>query len=432
VPTPVPLARKDRISTVDTVRGFALLGILLFNIVPFAMHGSAYDNPTAVGGDTGANLLMWFVLHVVAEGKMRCLFSLMFGVSVILFTSRLEGHPQAADLYYRRTLWLLVFGIAHSFLLWAGDILYPYALCGLCLYPLRRLSARGLLALSAAMIVYCGVCYFVKGNLAREVIEKGRTAAAKADRGETLTTEERANQDEWVDFRKERNPSADVLAHDIEEWRGNPWSVIRARAAVVLWLNSHPLYHQDYIDALAMMLLGMALAKLGFFEFRTRPGVYLRWVAAGYGIGIPLHVWNGLEIIRSGFDPVVQSHASSVYDIGRLAVAAGHMGLLAWLCRTGRLRWVTERLGAVGQMALSNYVGQSVICSLVFTGYGLRLYGTLERHQLLYVCAGIWVVQLAFSPWWLRYHRFGPLEWAWRSLTYWQRQPQRLSPPLAS
>src|ERR1017187_8591267 len=135
---PAPVERGERISALDTLRGFALLGIFLMNIVAMGLFGAAYDDPTAAGGSTGANLWVWAVLHVIAEGKMRCLFSMVFGASVILLTSRLEARGTSADIYYRRTLWLLLIGILDAYLLWAGDILYPYALCGLALFPFRK------------------------------------------------------------------------------------------------------------------------------------------------------------------------------------------------------------------------------------------------------------------------------------------------------
>jgi uncharacterized protein len=175
----------------DALRGLAALGILLMNTVAFALYHQAYDNPTAAGGDSGANLWSWFFLHVVAEGKTRCLFSLVFGSSVILLTSRLEGHPQAADICCRRTLWLLLFGIAHSFLLWQGEILYPYALCVLVLFPLRRMGSRGLIIFAAAFMLYCSETYVAQGVIVREKAAAGKAAVAKANRGEPMTEEER-------------------------------------------------------------------------------------------------------------------------------------------------------------------------------------------------------------------------------------------------
>lgn len=428
---PAAVDQGERLSAVDTLRGFALLGILLLNIVPFAMHGAAYDNPTAVGGDTGPNLIMWYVLHVLAEGKMRGMFSLVFGVSVILFTSRLEGRPDAADLYYRRTLWLLLIGIAHSYLLWAGEILFPYAMCGLCLYPLRRLSARGLAVLGASLLIYCSVCQWANAYSTLRTIEEGKAAVAKADRGEALSEAEQAARGAWDALRQERNPSPEAIAKDIADWRGNPWQVIRARGAVVLWLTSHPFYHKGYVDILAMMILGMALARFGLFDSRRSAADYLKIAVLGYAVGLPLHAWNGWIIVRSHFDPVVQNYASILYQPGRLAITAGHMGFLLALCRTGMLAGLTRRLAAVGQMALSNYMTHSVVCTFLFTGYGLRWYGTFQRYQVLYVVAGLWIFQLLASPWWLARFRFGPVEWCWRSLTYWRRQPMRRPAVLA-
>ena len=137
-----PIEASERITALDSLRGFALLGILPMNILGMAMYVAAGHDPTVAGGSTGANLWTWIVMYIVAAGNMRCLFSLVFGASVILLLSRLEGRSDAADIYYRRNLWLLLFGLAHAFLLFWGDILYPYALCALILFPFRNLSAN--------------------------------------------------------------------------------------------------------------------------------------------------------------------------------------------------------------------------------------------------------------------------------------------------
>ena len=427
-PDATPVARGERITALDAVRGFALLGILLLNIVGFALYHEAYDNPTSAGGATGINLWFWYVLHVIAEGKMRCLFSLVFGASAVLLMARLEGRPEAADIYYRRTLWLLVFGIAHAFLLWQGEILYPYALCGFALYPFRRMRPRGLVLIAGALIAYCSIFYFVMGHQAAEKMAAGQAAVAKAGHGETLTEEENDARQEWEKMIRSRNPDAETLAKDAAEWRGNPWRVIKARAEVVMMWSSIPYYHAWNMDVLSMMLIGMALMKTGVLGGARSSRFYAVLAATGYLVGLPLHAANGWAIIRADFQPDVQGYASSVYDLGRLAVACGHLGLLLWLCKRGLLRGMTDRLGAVGQMALTNYITHSVVCAFLFTGYGLGLYGRLERYQLYYVVAGLWAFQLIVSPIWLRHFRFGPLEWGWRSLTYWQRQPMRLAP----
>jgi uncharacterized protein len=176
-----------------------------------------------------------------------------------------------------------------------------------------------------------------------------------------------------------------------------------------------------------MMFIGMALMKFGVLSAELSKRAYARMAIVGYLVGIPVNTYTAWLVIQSKFDPVVQSFTATTYDIGRLSIALGHLGVLMLMCKTGAFRWLTERLGAVGQMAFSNYVAQSIVGAFVFTAYGFKLYGQLERYQLYYVVAAIWVAQMIISPIWLKHYRFGPLEWAWRSLTYWKRQPMRLS-----
>src|SRR6516225_538158 len=152
-----PITREERINSLDTLRGFALLGILPANVLVFGMYLAAGNDPTVAGGATGVNLASWALFRIMVEGKMRALFSMVFGASAILLTSRIEersGSAAAADIYYRRNLWLLVFGLAHAFLLFWGDILYPYALCALILFPFRKLPAKKLLIIGSLFIAF--------------------------------------------------------------------------------------------------------------------------------------------------------------------------------------------------------------------------------------------------------------------------------------
>lgn len=420
-----PVDSTERITALDSLRGFALLGILLMNIVAMGMYGAAYDNPTVTGGSTGANLAVWATLHILAEGKMRCLFSLVFGAGIILLTSRLEKHGDAADVYYRRTLWLLLFGIAHAYLLWLGDILYPYALCALALYPFRRMPPKGLLIIGGSLIVFLSLAYIGMSFSQKEMLQKGQAAIAAEAKGEKLTPEQKDARDSYERWRKFARPTNEELAKDAAEWRGNPLSVIKARAKLVGMFHSKPYYAPMNWDIWSMMLIGMAFMKLGVLSAASSARIYVRMILIGFGIGLPVNSITAWTVIRSNFDPVVQEMSHVTYDLGRLSVALGYLGMIMLFCKTGALRWLTSRLGAVGQMAFSNYVMHSVITAFIFTGYGLKMYGTLERHQLYYVVAAIWILQLVISPMWLRHYRFGPLEWCWRSLTYWKKQPMR-------
>jgi uncharacterized protein len=426
-----PITPEERINSLDTLRGFALLGILPANVLVFGLYFAAGSDPTVAGGATGLNLASWALLRILIGGKMRCLFSMAFGASMILLTSRAEERSgaTAADIYYRRNLWLLLFGLAHAFLLFWGDILYPYALCALILFPFRKLPAKKLLIIGALFIAFQAGWSAVD---AFRLIERRNLAAAgdAAQKAGKKPLEEQVEaQKELEAQRKQRKPSFEELEKDAKKWRGNPLEVIGARAkALAIW-HGLPYYDPVNCDVWSMMFIGMGLFKLGVFS-AARSYRFYAWIAIiGYLVGIPLNSYTAWLAVKDNFDRVTFAFTHVAYDIERLPVALADMALLMILCKAGALRWLTSRLAAIGQMALSNYILQSVVCTFVFTGYGFGLYGRLERYQLYYVVAGCWAMSLAASPIWLQHYRFGPLEWCWRSLTYWKRQPMRIRRP---
>lgn len=434
--TPVgPVTRAERINSLDALRGFALLGILPANILFLAMHLAAGNDPTVVGRATGLNVASWVLFRILVAGKMRALFSMVFGASVVLLTSRAEessGATAAADIYYRRNLWLLLFGLAHAFLLFFGDILYAYALCALILFPFRKLSAKQLLIIGSLFIV------LTAGWTSVEVFQQVemRHLAAAADAAEKVgrkpTEEQSEAKKELEAQQKFRKPSPEALEKDAKQWRGNPLAVIGARAKAVAPWHNQSYYGSAYCEIWSMMFIGMALFKLEVFSAARSYRFYIRTAVIGYLFGIPLSAYIVWLAIRANYDHLTIVVSNVANDVERLPVALAHMALLMILCKSGALQWLTSRLAAIGQTALSNYILQSLICSFVFTGYGLGLYGRLERYQLYYVVAGCWAVSLIASPIWLRHYWFGPLEWCWRSLTYWKKQPMRIPRPSAS
>ena len=426
-----PIAQEERINSLDTLRGFALLGILPANILVFGMYLAAGNDPTVAGGATGLNLASWALYRILIAGKMRCLFSMVFGASIILLTSRAEERSgaTAADIYYRRNLWLLAIGLAHAFLLFWGDILYPYALCALILFPFRKLPAKKLLIIVALCIAFKagGGAVDAFRQLERRDLAAAATAAEKA--GKKPAEAQAEARKELEAQRKQRKPSAEALEKDARKWRGNPWEVIGARAKALAVWHALPYYDPVNFDVWSMMFIGMGLFKLGVFSASRSYRFYV-WIAViGCLIGIPVNTYTAWLAVRSNFDRVTFAFTNVAYDIERLPVALADMALLMMVCKAGALRWLTSRLAAIGQTALSNYIMQSVVCTWVFTGCGLGLYGRLERYQLYYVVAGCWGISLGASPIWLRHYRFGPLEWCWRSLTYWKRQPMRVRRP---
>ncbi len=150
---------------------------------------------------------------------------------------------------------------------------------------------------------------------------------------------------------------------------------------------------------------------------------YLLLMLAGFGVGLPLNAWETMTFVGSGYDIQWQSLNRPSYDLGRLALAVGYIGLVMSVCRAGLLRGMQSVLARIGQMALTNYLMQTVLCNLVFLGFGLGRFALWDRWQMYLFVLGVWILQALFSVYWLDRYRFGPCEWLWRSLTYRRRQP---------
>jgi len=432
-PPVAPVRSAERIDSVDVVRGFALLGILLMNILAFALPEAAYVNPRVAGGYTGANLWAWIAQYVLFDGRMRGIFSMVFGAGALLLITRAEQRGQGAliaDIYYRRILWLMLFGILHAFLIWWGDILYPYALMGLLLYPLRKLSAKALLIVAGFQIVLLAGMQVGEGFRLRKMRDDAAKADQAAARGEKLTEEQEEAQKEWKEKQKEIFPGAEEVNKEITAYRGGYISALKRRAKTVMRWHSWPYYFPGLWDMLSMMLIGMAFIKLGVLTAERSYAFYARMAVLGYAIGLPINAFAAWKSVQQGFEPLLFMSATSTYQLARLAVTLAYVAVVMMVVKAGALRWLTSRLAAVGQMAFSNYISHSIICSVIFYGYGFGMIGRLERHQLYYIVPLIWIFQLIVNPIWLRHFRFGPLEWCWRSLTYWQRQPMRRLQPM--
>lgn len=438
-----PVSAEDRIRNMDVLRGFALLGILLMNILTWGLPEAASSNPKAAGGATGINLAFWAVQMVFWDGKMRAMFSMMFGAGAFLLISRAEKRgPEAAagiaDIYYRRNLWLMLFGMIHGYLIWFGDILFPYGFIALVLYPFRKLSPKPLLWIAGIQIAMLAVAMTGQGFSAKSTRQDAMKIYADKQAGKTLTEEQENKLKGWQKQEKNWTPPKEEIDKYYTAYRTNYVTQMSKRAGEVFQFHSFPIYFPFLWDMMAFMFIGMAFLKMGVLS-GDRSFKFYAWMAAiGYGVGIPLNSLFVWQTVQWNFDPVVAQTWFGTYEPGRVLMTLGHAAVIIMICKAGALRWITNRLQAVGQMAFSNYITHSIVCSLLFYGYaphvGGRLIGTMERYQLYYVVAAIWIFQLTVSPIWLRHFRFGPLEWCWRSLTYWKKQPMRIrqaSPVLA-
>jgi uncharacterized protein len=429
VPTSTtPTTEQTRIDSLDTMRGVAVLGILLMNIVGFGLP-HAYEDPTVYGGHTGPDFGVWLATSLFFEGTMRGLFTLLFGAGVVLFTSRAEAtRPgDAADLHVRRMLWLILFGFVNShLLLWRGDILYEYGITGLVLYAFRRTAPQKLVVIAilllAALTVRGAIDYHGLTTLQATAIAADEAAGS----GQALTPAQIQARDDWREELADAQPSGEKLQKEIDAIRGGFASAFAVVTEDVFEWRTSFFYEYGFLEDLATMMLGMALFMTGALQGRWSGRQYLWLMLGGYGVGVSVNAYEAWAVVDSNFDPVVNSFNWLVtYELGRVPTTLGHVGLIMLAWKSGVFAGLMRRLAATGRMAFTNYLMQSLIGMLLFTGVGFGLFGQLARHELYYVVAAIWLLQLLWSPWWLARHHYGPLEWLWRALTYRQRPPLR-------
>jgi len=419
-------AGDDRSETLDVIRGVAVLGILSMNIALFAMPFAAYQNPTVLFDYSGLNRATYWVVHTLFDTKMMSIFSMLFGAGAMLYAQKAalaegrEGERRARGLWLRRMGWLLLIGMIHAYLIWEGDILVAYALTGLMVvWWLRRLSvlwllaaAAGFMLVSVGMTAVNGVSTFIV-LAPEEAIRFGVPEDAALQMREHTDTS-------WF------APSEEELRAQVQTLRGDWQTVFAARAQMAAMMQTMVFVFYIFWRVAAMMLLGMALYRLGALTGGWRLRGYAVLAALGYGIGLPLVIGGILFNESKGFDPAWQSLAGMHFnELGSIPVALGHIGLIAAIVKAGALRAARQRLAAVGRMALTCYLLESVLAGLIFYGYGLGLAGRLDRFEQQLVVLGVWALLLVIAPWWLARYRFGPVEWVWRSLTYWKRQPMR-------
>jgi len=401
-----PVSRSDRIISIDVLRGFAVLGILIMNIQSFSMIGAAYLNPYAYGDLTGANYGVWFLSHLLADSKFMTIFSLLFGAGVVLMASRREasGRP-TAGVHYRRMFWLIVFGLLHGLFLWYGDILYAYGICGLVVYLFRRRSSKFLLVAGFLVVAVASLLtMFWQVTLPYWPPE----------------AVDQVEVEWWM-------PPPDTVQSELDAYRGS-WSEQQPqRASRAIFMQTNHFLTETMWRAGGLMLIGMALFKLGVFGAERSRRFYLRMTSLGFGLGLPIVVYGVLYCNDSGWDVRSAFFGGSQFNYwGSLLFAAGWIGLVMLACQTGSARLVTLRLAAVGQMALSCYLLQTIICTFIFYGHGLGLYGSVSRVGQALIMLAVWAVLLVFCPFWLKRFRFGPFEWLWRSLTYMKLQPLKV------
>ncbi len=401
-----PVAAAERIDTLDFIRGLAVMGILAANIVAFGQPMDAYMYPAAFQTDAGdPGGWMWITQFVLVDGKMRGLFTLLFGAGMYLFMEKAWARGATRGLQAWRLAVLGLFGMIHFFFIWPGDILFYYALFGLVALACLRWSIKaqlwvGLAGYMVGVLFYTGLLlpWLIVdtpfGESAPELLEQRAGLIAEID-----TTLARGDV-----------PNGAIASGD--------YGALVAHRLTEQW--NEPLMNALLFgfETLPLMLIGMALYRMGFFSGGFDRGKMLLWGGIGLIAGALTHVAIGLVVKGSGFSYYgTLAGFVGMSPLPRLWMVLGLAAMLVvWApSATG---WLGERVRAAGRAAFTNYLGTSVVMMFVFHGWALGLFGQLNRPQLYIVTALAWVLMLAWSKPWLDRYRYGPLEWLWRCLTY--------------
>ena len=375
------------------------------NIQSFALPSSAYINPTSFEAEklVSYNLWVWLVSHIFADGKFMAIFSMLFGAGIIMLSNKAKKeHMRSSDLQSRRLVWLLVIGLVHAYLLWYGDILVAYAICGFFMFMFRGKKSVKLMRL--------GILFLVIGSLISLILGY---SVPLWEPGEF----EQLKGEIWL-------PDRASLMEEIDIYRSNWERQMLLRAPKAFELQTVVFLSDTFWRVSGLMLLGMAFYKKRVFQAKQGKKYYVKMMAYGLGLGLPLVAVGLLAHFNYDWEFRKSFYFFSQFNYwGSILLAIGYIGFVTMIVKVGQETWFSKRLAEVGRMALTNYIGQTVICTTLFYGHGFGFFADLDHSLLALMVLFIWAFQIAFSFIWLKFFRQGPLEWAWRSLTYGKLQP---------
>jgi uncharacterized protein len=407
------LSSENRHITLDAMRGFAVMGILAMNIVAFAMPEWAYITPLAYGGDTVADRVAWIFSFIFIDGKMRGLFSLLFGASMMLIIERTDVQGESAKaVHYSRMFWLALFGLAHYFFIWFGDILFLYASVGCIAFLFRGWEPRRLI--KWALIIFgLGIALWGLQFGGLQVLQ-------------FMATMPGADSDLVRQYREvQSNPDFNMnVAGQLALHRGPWWPIVADKLAE--WYSPLTLILQSITETLPLMMIGMAMKKNGFLTGTWSRAEYARWAKKLVPAGLVLSALLAGWMVAADYDLITSLAVFLTWStIPRLMLTIGYAALLIMLIERLAGGAFIARIAAAGQAAFTNYLGTSIAMTTIFYGYGLGLYGDVSRVGLWAFVIGAWAIMLLWSKPWLARFRYGPLEWLWRSLARMKLQPMR-------
>jgi uncharacterized protein len=425
-----PVTQSERIAIIDSLRGIALCGILLMNIPYFGLPDPAADDLTLMRELGTINQHVWYFIEWTVEGTQRAIFSMLFGTGVILFVTRLQKRMEGiapAEYFIRRQLWLLLFGLFNAFvLLWTGDILFEYAIAGIIVFVFRNLKPKYLIMAAGVCLVLMTVRENKDFYVQKRIIQRGELVA-QIDTAKVKLTDEQKFQLEEMNRLKERSDSLSLrkeMEKNLRDVRGNYFSAYKNLSAVSTYFEILLGYYNIW-DILLFMFLGMCFFKTGVLTGEAPVRIYWMLFILGSVFGLLISYYRLESQLKYHFNSYEYAKNLSFryYEISRTVRSLGVFGFIMLLYKSGWFQWLFKLMQPVGQMAFTNYLMQSFPGGLFFYGVGFGMYGRLQRYEIYYVVLAVWILEIAWSPLWLRYFQYGPLEWLWRSLTYWKIQP---------
>ncbi len=410
-----------RLPALDVMRGFAVMGILLMNITAFAWPEMAYLSPNIPNPGTQADIISWLITFVLIDGKMRGLFSILFGASMLLVIEKAEAKGASAfSVHYRRMAWLALFGLAHFFFIWFGDILFLYAIVGMVAYMLRSVRPKELL------MIGCGL--FALGMVFTSLMYVTPLAlnSLAQQPGAPPSLVEIANE-----MGKEFAKLTTDAAEETQVILGN-WPSLVAWRIEEDWFAPLAAVAASILETLPLMLIGMALFKSGYLTGAREPSHYAKRFWQFFPVGLVLTSLLAWLLIDRNFDLYwLFAVFMSWTALPRLLMTLGYLSLLLLVWKRFGSSAFLARVGAAGRAAFSNYLGTSLVMTFIFYGWGLGYYASVPRPYLFLFVLVAWIVMLLWSKPWLERFHYGPLEWLWRSLARWERVPMRKNPPAA-
>lgn len=389
------------------------MGILAMNIIGFAMPEWAYITPAAYGTETVADQITWAFSFIFIDGKMRGLFSLLFGASMMLVMDRATAKGEsAAQVHYRRMGWLAVFGLAHYFFIWFGDVLFLYAIVGMIAFwfrdwPPERLVKVALIIFAVGLVIW---------GLQFGGLQVWQFLATRPDASADMVRQYREMMDSpdfafniAPDLALHRGSYAEIVADKLNDWSAPITTVL-----------------MSVCETLPLMMIGMAMHKSGFMTGNWEAADYRRWAMRLVPIGLLLTAALAAWMMAADFDRVTSLAVFFFWGaVPRMMLTIGYAAVLILLIGRYRHHPMLARVAAAGRSAFSNYLGTSIVMTTIFYGYGFGLFGDVGRVGVWVFVIGAWAVMLFWSKPWLTKFHYGPLEWLWRSLARGKMQAMR-------